>query len=210
MQVRTLVHSMQVFSMHTSHALLQVGDMESKFGCMVVVVGASGAGKDSIIDAAKVRYAANTRFGFVRRVITRASQPGSEEHDTLDEYTFKQWCDDGLFAVHWQANGLYYGLPLESLERVSKGTIMIANGSRAAVAQVIRVYPRVRIVHITARRDVLAKRLQNRKRETAAEIEQRLQRNAAMPAIPGEVFEIDNSGKLADAVDSFSAYLSQL
>ena len=44
-------------------------------GCFVAVVGPSGAGKDTIMDAARVALAGDTRFHFVRRIITRPQEP---------------------------------------------------------------------------------------------------------------------------------------
>lgn len=57
-------------------------------GSFVAVVGPSGAGKDTIMDAARVALANDTRFHFVRRIITRPQMPGTEDHDSLDEAAF--------------------------------------------------------------------------------------------------------------------------
>lgn len=52
-------------------------------GCFVAVVGPSGAGKDTIMDAARVALSGDMRFHFVRRIITRTQMPGTEDHDSL-------------------------------------------------------------------------------------------------------------------------------
>src|SRR3546814_17477610 len=71
----------------------------------------SGAGKDSLIDAARYALAGRPDFDFPRRIITRSSDPDSEEHDTLSEADFARQRDAGAFFLHWSAHGLRYALP---------------------------------------------------------------------------------------------------
>jgi len=49
-------------------------------GTLVLVVGPSGAGKDSVIGALRQRLAGDDRVAFARRVITRAVEEGGEAH----------------------------------------------------------------------------------------------------------------------------------
>ena len=57
-------------------------------GIMIVVVGPSGAGKDSLINLARMHYADDPRIGFVRRVITRPADGATEDHvpATIDAF----------------------------------------------------------------------------------------------------------------------------
>ncbi|RUU77437.1 phosphonate metabolism protein/1,5-bisphosphokinase (PRPP-forming) PhnN, partial [Mesorhizobium sp. M7A.F.Ca.MR.362.00.0.0] len=68
-------------------------------GVFVAVVGPSGAGKDTVIGYARVRFADETRLEFVRRVITRPSDVASEDHDTLADAAFVEAEADGAFAI---------------------------------------------------------------------------------------------------------------
>ena len=52
-------------------------------GRLVLVVGPSGAGKDTLINRAKEALKGDPRFHFVRRVVTRAADAAAEDHDTL-------------------------------------------------------------------------------------------------------------------------------
>lgn len=167
-------------------------------GVFVAVVGPSGVGKDTVMEAVRARLAGDPRFVFARRVITRASG-GNEDHDTLAPADFTRAAAEGAFALHWKAHGLGYGIPVRYRDAVADGRIVVANLSREAIEEARRVFPRVVVLSITAPREVIARRLAARGRETAAEIEARLARAAAGPSGP-DVVEIDNGGMLDTAV----------
>jgi len=178
----------------------------STIGRLIVVVGPSGAGKDSIIKGAADYFQDNPRIDFVRRMITRECDPKSEIHDSVTEAQFIARQKRGEFSVWWQANGLYYGLPIELFERIDQGQLLIANGSRAAIADMRSKFKQLTVVHITVTAGVLADRLACRHRETADQIEQRLLRNKTMKPIEGDdVVTIDNSAARDTAINEFIA-----
>lgn len=177
-------------------------------GRLIVVVGASGAGKDSILKGAATHYKDNPRVDFVRRVITRECDPASEVHDSLTEEQFIARQKHGDFSVWWQANGLYYGLPVEVLAKIKLGQLIIANGSRAAITDIRSTFKQLTVVHITVTEEVLAGRLASRRRETDDQIAQRLQRNQTMKSFEGDdVVIIDNSAARQTAIDEFIALI---
>jgi len=180
----------------------------AKQGCLIVVVGASGAGKDSIIRAARQQYQNHSQVGFVKRVITRPCNPDTELHDTLSLEDFELAQRKGAFAVHWQANDLYYGLPIDSISEVDAGKVLVANGSRAAIPDFRKAYNQLLVVHITVSSDMLEMRLRRRKRENDTQIKARLERNSAMPKIMGnDIIEIDNSAAREDSIHQFTALI---
>ena len=146
-------------------------------GRLVVVVGPSGAGKDSILNAAKTHFEQNTRVEFVRRIITRECDPATEIHDSVTEQQFIEQQGQGKFAVCWQANGLHYGLPAAIHHKIDQGQLLIANGSRAAIDDIRSKFDKLTVVHIIANVDALAKRLERRNRESREQIKNRLQRS---------------------------------
>ena len=99
---------------------------------LVLVVGPSGAGKDTLLDAARRKLAGDTRFRFVRRVITRPANAGGEDHDPVTEAEFAT----RHFALQWQAHGLRYGIPADIADDLASGRVVIANVSRAVIAEV--------------------------------------------------------------------------
>jgi ribose 1,5-bisphosphokinase len=102
---------------------------------LVLVVGPSGAGKDTLLDAAKQALADNRRFRFVRRVVTRAADAGGEAHEAVTEAEFAK----RDFVLQWQAHGLRYGIPADA---ITDGIVTVANVSRSIIcdaAQRLRV-----------------------------------------------------------------------
>lgn len=183
---------------------------ENSRGCFIAVVGPSGAGKDTILDAARVALKDDPRFHFVRRIITRPSMVSTEDHDSLDEAAFMQAMEKGAFALFWQAHGLHYALPRLIDDKIAEGMIVIANVSRRVLDDIRKVYPCYSVVMIGAHPDVLAKRLAARGRETSQEIAVRLAREVSFDNDASDVVKIDNSGDVATAIEAFMQHLRRL
>ncbi len=179
------------------------GQIAARPGTMIVVVGPSGAGKDSVIDFALRHLGPNETVHLVRRAITRPQDAGGEDHEGLSPADFDARLCADEFAVAWEAHGLKYGIPRNTLDRIGAGQTLIANGSRATLAQFRRVFPQLVIVQITASADVLAERLLARGRESEADIRLRLSR--ATPQLADkDMVVIDNSGPLEIAGTHFA------
>jgi phosphonate metabolism protein PhnN/1,5-bisphosphokinase (PRPP-forming) len=163
-------------------------------GWLMTVVGPSGAGKDTLLGAARAALSRDPRFVFARRAITRPAESsqhaGAEDHLPMSEAEFTSARDQDAFALHWQAHGLHYGIPREIEADLQAGRVVIANLSRAVLAEANARY-RLRVIEVTAPPAVLATRLARRGRETAEEIAERLMRRAPLP--PGlEVVQVVN------------------
>ncbi|WP_276119770.1 phosphonate metabolism protein/1,5-bisphosphokinase (PRPP-forming) PhnN [Pararhizobium qamdonense] len=183
---------------------------QGQTGAIVVVVGPSGAGKDSVIGFVAQHFADRKDIDFVRRIITRPSDAGGEDHESISGEDFDSRLSAGDFAVAWQAHGLKYGIPQDALEKVRAGRILIANGSRAVLGQFRQAFPRVAIVNITASPQVLASRLVARGRESEQDILNRLKRQVPDIFDEPDVTTIDNSGPLEIAGSRFAALVTQL
>lgn len=177
-------------------------------GTMVVVVGPSGAGKDSVMSYAARHFAGEARLRFVRRAITRPADAGGEAHEAIDTDGFRAREAAGGFAVSWDAHGLSYGIPRETLDQLADGVTLIANGSRSALPAFADAYPRLKVVLVTARPDVLAARLAARGRESAEAIAKRLDRAVPEIVIGADTVVIDNSGALEEAGGAFVSLLA--
>ncbi|MGO6941144.1 phosphonate metabolism protein/1,5-bisphosphokinase (PRPP-forming) PhnN [Rhizobium johnstonii] len=168
-------------------------------GTMVVVVGPSGAGKDTLMNLAARRFKGREDVHFVRRVITRHRDAGGEDHLSVSLQGFAAMEQSGSFAVWWEAHGLKYGIPAEISVALSKGHIVVANGSRSALHRFQAAFPRLKVINVTARPEVLAGRLETRGRETHEDIMARLARGPLTVRGEYDVVELDNSGSLEEA-----------
>lgn len=172
---------------------------------LVLVVGPSGAGKDTLINAAKDALARDPRFVFPRRVVTREAVASLEDHDSVTRAEFALREANGAYALSWEAHGLRYGLPARIVDDIAAGRVVVMNGSRAMVASAKAKFPGTIAVLVEATPAVRAKRLAGRGRETAAEVEARLAREVDAP-LPDAV-RVDNSGDVAAGATRFLAAL---
>ena len=170
-------------------------------GRLVLVVGPSGAGKDTLIAAAKAALAGDDRYVFPTRTITRAAMADAEDHESVSAERFAELKRAGGFALDWEAHGLCYGLPVRLADDLAAGRTVVVNGSRAAVKEASRRFDRLTVLIIDAAPDVRAARLAARGRESAGEIAERLRREVP-DALPGAI-RVDNSGTLRDGVAGF-------
>jgi thymidine phosphorylase len=145
-------------------------------GTFFLVVGPSGAGKDSLIDGARALLEPTGRYVFARRVVTRPAGSPGEDHEAATDEAFDAREAKGDFLITWGAHGLRYGLPAELKRLVEAGRNVVANGSRATIAALAARLPRFVVVEVTAPPEVLAARIAGRGRESGEAIEKRLSR----------------------------------
>ncbi|RVK89410.1 phosphonate metabolism protein/1,5-bisphosphokinase (PRPP-forming) PhnN [Sinorhizobium meliloti] len=146
-------------------------------GRLVMIVGPSGAGKDCLIDYARERLHAND-IQFVRRTITRPPSPG-EDHNPVTVDDFRIAALRGAFALHWEAHGLYYGLPAAIDDLLRENKVVVANGSRLILPAAKSRYPHLQIISVKADPEIIAARLEARGRESGEAQQARLARSAA-------------------------------
>jgi ribose 1,5-bisphosphokinase len=181
-------------------------------GRLIYLMGPSGAGKDSLLDAARERLTARGCL-IARRAITREGQGPGEDAEVLSPESFSECEQAGAFAMSWRANGLAYGIPRQIDDWLVAGHDVLVNGSRGYLEEARRHYPELVAVLLTVEPDVLHRRLLRRGRETPAQIDARLRRSTqfADTATLGERLHLlDNSGDLSQAVERLLGLLGYL
>jgi ribose 1,5-bisphosphokinase len=144
-------------------------------GRLVLVIGPSGAGKDTLINLARAECADRADIVFPRRVVTRSASV-FEDNEEMSATAFRQALADGRFALHWEAHGHFYALPRTIGDDIRSGRAVVVNVSRGVIAAMRQRYENVIVVAITAPPDVLAARLAARKRGSDIDVGERLQR----------------------------------
>jgi ribose 1,5-bisphosphokinase len=171
-------------------------------GPIAYVMGPSGAGKDTLLRAAR-NLLTGEQIGFAHRYITRAFVPGDEEFVPLTAAEFAARRAAGFFAMHWRAHGHDYGIGVEIDAWRHAGWLVVVSGSREHFNAVLANRDDIFPVLITAQPDVLATRLGTRGREDGTAAAARLARQMEVVRSRQPVTVVDNSG----AVDESAAAL---
>jgi ribose 1,5-bisphosphokinase len=178
-------------------------------GRLFYVVGASGVGKDTLMQYARDTLHDEHAVLFAHRYITRPAGAGGENHVALAAEEFEMRKRHGLFAMTWQSHGLHYAIGIEIDMWLAKGLTVVVNGSRAYISAARRRYPAMKVVWISAGPKLLAARLARRGRESRAEIAKRHARNARVDVEPpGGALHIRNDGPLESAGGRLVAVLA--
>ncbi len=174
-------------------------------GIFVGVVGASGAGKDSVIRFARQALAGDGRFVFPRRVVTRAGGSAEDsEEATYDDFLQRE--AEGAFVLSWRAHGISYGIPSSVNDDIRSMRIVTVNISREVIPLVRERFKNFRIVEIVASVAVVERRLAARGRETHDDIVARIVRNSAYTNVPSDM-RIHNDNALEEAGRNFIGFL---
>ncbi len=165
-------------------------------------MGASGSGKDSIINGLRRRLDGEAGLIIAHRYITRAWQSGGENHVELTREEFALRRALGLFALHWVANGQHYGVGCEVGAWLAAGRSVLVNGSRGHLEQArARFGEQLLAVLVTVDQPLLEWRLRTRARESESQIRARLARAREYDGqITGPVCRIHNNTTLEEAV----------
>jgi len=173
-------------------------------GLLVLVVGPSGAGKDTLIMMARDILADDRNIRFPRRVVTRDQSP-SEDNEAITPEAFDDAVASDAFALWWRAHGHGYGIRRSIDEDLRQGRTIVMNVSRAVVANAREVYPNTAVVLITAPDHVLAERLALRQRSSDHALDHRLRRASLVVDAPDAV--IDNIGSPKNHGQDFAAMI---
>ncbi|NMY49623.1 phosphonate metabolism protein/1,5-bisphosphokinase (PRPP-forming) PhnN [Pseudomonas sp. WS 5011] len=186
-------------------------------GRLIYLMGPSGSGKDSLLNAARERLAERGCV-IVRRIITRSAEAVGEDAIGVSPAEFDQQEAAGAFALSWRANGLAYGIPRQIDDWLAAGQDVLVNGSRGYLPNARERYPELLAILLQVDEAALRQRLQARGRESAEQIEARLARSRELQlpsaTVAGDSDEgesqclLNNSGPLDQTVTQLLQLLS--
>jgi ribose 1,5-bisphosphokinase len=172
---------------------------------LIYIVGASGVGKDSLMHYARQRLNGSAPVLFAHRYITRQVTGTNENHIALTPEEFQLRKAGSLFALDWESHGLYYGIGREINDWMISGFHVVVNGSRQYLPTARERYPQLVAIVIEADREIILQRLQNRGREDAGDITNRIKRQP--PLDKAGLISISNNGLLEEAGETLVSTL---
>ncbi len=176
--------------------------INKKIGNLIVIVGASGVGKDTLLNEVKTKL---NNFYFVKRYITRVND-NNEDNIYLSEIEFQRKVAKGFFIINWEAHGLSYGIPKHIKKVLNVGTNVVFNGSRNALKQTQENFPNVKIICITASKKIIKERLILRNRENLQDIEKRINRKVI--PLPSNTTYVYNNSNLETGIKNLISALN--
>ena len=184
-------------------------------GRLFYLMGASGSGKDTLLDASLARLQASPDWRphlprRVQRYITRPADAGGEAHHAVSEDQFTSLVKEDRFCLLWQAHGLSYGIDREILDWLAAGDNVLVNGSRAYLPQASRLVPGLVAILIDVPAEVRERRLHDRARESGDALDSRMQRTIELNTDDVPVHRINNDQALEQSVDDMCQLIVSL
>ena len=174
-------------------------------GALVLVVGPSGAGKDSLLSAAQAMLADDARIVFPRRSVTRESS-AFENNVAIARADFDRAVAAGEYALWWRAHDNGYGIDKSIDREIEAGRVVVVNASRTIIGDARQKYERPAVALITAPADVLAARLAGRRRDSDGDLGDRLKRSSlATESEPDLV--ISNVGTVEEGARTLARFI---
>jgi phosphonate metabolism protein PhnN/1,5-bisphosphokinase (PRPP-forming) len=167
---------------------------------IILIVGASGVGKDSLLKSLKGKININ----FVKRYITR--EPDQNENNYyIDDEAFHRLKKDDFFISTWEAHTNKYAI---AKNQIVDGLNLISI-SRGAIKDFENYFDNVITIEITLSKDMLYKRLKNRGRETEEQIQKRLERSYSKIEAK-QIIQFDNSKSIKESSIDFLELLQRI
>ena len=185
--------------------------LKAGLGRLFYIMGASGAGKDTLLRGCREGSTDDVRTLVAHRYITRKPDGGTERHIWLSDTEFAQRVAIDAFAMHWSANGFRYGIGREIDQWLARGGQVLVNGSRGYLDEARSHYGDTLVpVLIRVDPDRLQQRLVMRGRECADQIDARIRRARELEQqLPSDCLVIENNGNVEDAVSNLLAAIAE-
>ena len=167
------------------------------FGRLIVLVGGVGVGKDALIAALAEKH---PDIEPVRRVITRPVEDKREQHISVGHDIFRQGMAYNSFCMTWQSWGEMFGLPSTMKDKLAAGQDMVTVISRVMLADAKKQFRNTVIFNITASKENVRARSEERGLEVPEIFEERLARPDSEISPGVQVINVPNDGSIEDAL----------
>lgn len=145
-------------------------------GRILLCVGNSGAGKDSLLAYVHRQVGDELNLTFAKRWITRVQNDPNEDYMPISTSGFIQKVKSEEFFVWWEAYGYFYGIDQEVQAQLQSGRNVVMNVSRKVVEELRERFPDCIVVMVDAPKNIIVSRLAARGRCDEVEVMERLLR----------------------------------
>ena len=165
------------------------------------VIGASGSGKDSLMNYARNNMPDDAPVLFAHRYITRPADAGGENHVALSTREFERRKELGCYAMHWFSHETHYGIGKEINTWLSHDLDVVVNGSRGFLQEATELFPNLVPVLISVDPVILSDRLYARGRESSDQIRKRLIQAIELEkdVKHNQLLKIENNSSISEA-----------
>ena len=178
-------------------------------GQLFLIVGNSGSGKDTLLEAVLKRWPTSARqIRIPQRYITRPAH-GSEPFISVTAKDFDELNQQGKFCLTWHVYDTDYGVPETIFNWLDQGVSVIVNVSRDIIPQARQLIPNLKVIFVSVPLDITLQRIKSRNRESEDDpgFQQRLARAKENQTLADADFVVDNSVPLEEAAENLLGYM---
>lgn len=171
-------------------------------GTLYLIVGPAGSGKQALIDAVL-----ETRPDLRRAPLIVSAQHSDNTCvvGSIQPDRFLDLMRRGTFALQWDSDGIRYGLTQDALKQLRHGQSLVLSCDSYVIEKARALWPDVRVIYITARMDVLRRRLASMRYGSDTEIDMHLAQSARMRPHGESVMTVDTSESIAAGAQALMA-----
>jgi ribose 1,5-bisphosphokinase len=159
-----------------------------------MIVGPSGSGKQALIDAV---LAARPDIGRAPLIVSAQNSNNTCVVGSVSPDRFLHYKRRDMFALQWDSDGFRYGLTHDAAKKLRDGESLILSSDSSIIDDAKALYPNVQVIYITARMDVLRRRLASMAFGTDTEIDMHLAQSARMRPRKQDFVTVDTSDSIA-------------
>ena len=178
-------------------------------GHLFFLVGNSGSGKDSLLREAMEQWPENyCPVRIPQRYITRPPHE-TEPFISVTSKEFKTMKQEGKFCLSWHIYDLDYGVPLEVLDWLKNGDLVVVNVSRSIIPEARKQYPELKVIFVQVPFEITLGRIKSRGRESEDDpvFKARVERARSHQSMPDADFIVGNIGALEIGGKKLKDYL---
>lgn len=172
------------------------------YGTLYLIIGPTGSGKQALIDAVL-----ETRPDIRRAplIVTADRSDNTCVVGAIPPDRFLNLIRREAFALQWDSDGFRYGLTHDATRQLRDGQSLILSCDSFVIEKARELYPNVRSIYITARMDVLRRRLASMAYGSDTEIDMHLAQSARLRPRDAEVTTVDTSDSIAAGAKALMA-----